>query len=481
MRKMIKILCIAVFAALVILAGFTAFAFSNGLFAREAPPKYIFLFIGDGMSYPQMTLASLYKTSVLKEEDLIMNSFKSVGVAHTGRGESVITESAAAASAMASGVNDMNEWLNIDADGEAHETIAEKLKKQRGYKIGVISSVNINHATPAAFYAKQESRYDNTSIFYQLAESGFDYFGGGDITGKPYDFGEVLERSGYKYINTREDIIHADLRDGKIIAVSPNLDRNASIAYAIDNRANELATFTLAEHTRKCIEQLYNNSDTGFFIMVEGGKIDWAGHANDAASMIHEIIAFDDAVREAVEFYKMYPRETLIIVTGDHETGGLSLGYAATTINLYLNYLENQSVSFTEYELKVNAFRENNYSFEQVLADIRREFFGVEDDTAAVFYSGEVEQLYAAYNLSMMDPSERPFTMHEFLNYGFYDPLTMTAINILNLRAGISWSSYSHTALPVPVLALGAGESRFTGFYRNREIFFKLKELTDVE
>ena len=481
MRKMIKILGVTVFAALLILAGFTAFALSNGLFARETPPKYIFLFIGDGMSYPQMTLASLYKTSVLKEEDLIMNSFKPVGIVHTGSGESVITESAAAASAMASGVNDMNEWLNIDNSGAAHETIAEKLKQQLGYKIGIISSVNITHATPAAFYAHQESRYSSTGIFYQLAESGFDYFGGGDIIGKPADFMETLENHGYNYINTREDILNADLRDGKIIAVSPGLDRYATLPYTIDNKDNSWGTFTLAEHTRKCIEQLYNNNDTGFFIMVEGGKIDWAGHANDAASMVYEIMAFDEAIREAVEFYKLYPRETLILVTGDHETGGLSLGYSATTLNLYLDYLERQSISFNEYELRARVFREENYSFEDVLAEIRRVFFGVEDDAVPIFYADELERLREAYDLTMTEPSVRPFTMTEYLKYGFYEPVIMTAVKIINLRAGVSWSSWSHTALPVPVLALGSGDEKFTGIYRNKEIFAKLKEITGAE
>jgi alkaline phosphatase len=430
------------------------------------------------MSYSQITLASLYKTLVLNENDLIMNTFESVGISHTSSAESLITESAAAASAIASGVNDKNEWLNIDGGGIAHETIAEKLKKQLGYKIGIISSVNINHATPAAFYARQESRYNTTDIFFQLVSSGFDYFGGGDILGKPYGFRDILEEHGYQYLSTRGEIENADLNNGRIIAISPNLDRYAVLPYTIDSRNSGHETFTLAEHTRRCIELLYN--DTGFFIMVEGGKIDWASHANDAASMIYEVIAFDDAIREAVEFYKLHPRETLIIVTGDHETGGLSLGYSATTINLNLNYLARQSVSFSEYESRIHEFRAGNYSFEEVLPELRRVFFGIDDDAVSVFYANELDQLHTAYNLSMIEPSIRPFTMREFLNYGFYDPLTMTAIKILNQRAGISWSSYSHTALPVPVLALGVGESNFTGVYRNTGIFTKLKELTGV-
>ena len=284
------------------------------------------------------------------------------------------------------------------------------------------------------------------------------------------------------YVDTRHDIIGVEAWEGRLVAISPSLDRHGTIPYKIDNKDNERGTFTLAEHTRKAIEMLHSpDDDAGFFIMVEGGKIDWAAHANDAASMIYEIIDFDNAIREAVEFYRRNPSETLIIVTGDHETGGLSLGYAGTTLNLFLNYLTRQTMSFSEYELRVDRFREQNYTFEEVLADIKRVFFGVYDPTTPVFHGHEIEQLLTAYHLSMMEPEVRPFTMTEFLNYGFYDPVTMTAIRILNLRAGISWSSWSHTATPVPVLALGVGETRFTGIYRSREIFFRLKELMELE
>jgi alkaline phosphatase len=489
MRRFIKILCIAVFAALIIFAGFTAFAVSNGLFVQEATPKYIFLFVGDGFGYPQMSLASLYKTSVLKEDDLIMNSFKSIGGAYTGSGDSIITDSSAAATALASGIITNNGLLNMDENGVKYETIAEKLKEQFGYKIGVISSVTLSHATPAGFYAHQNSRYNSGDIFNEFIASGFDYFGGGDVLGKPADFRTLLEEKGYQYINTPEEIEKLGNDSGslyKTIAVSPNLDYNATVQYLIDdmNNPEKPKRFGIAEHTRKCAEILYN--DAGFFIAVEGGKIDWACHSNDAVSMIYEVIDFDNAVREAVEFYKKYPRETLIIVTGDHETGGLSLGYSGTTTNLYLSYLENQTISFSEYSRRVKMFRDENRKFDDILPDVKKYFFGIDEtsgtaESQQVFTANELNQLRAAYDMSLTDPAIRAFSMSEYVNYGLYDPFTTVAIRILNLKAGISWSTYSHTAMPVPVLALGTHESVFAGFYRNNEIFEKLKEITGAE
>ncbi|MCL2813153.1 MAG: alkaline phosphatase [Oscillospiraceae bacterium] len=490
-KKYIK-LFFAVFVVLtVISAGLGMRVLYNGR-APAKPPKYIFLFIADGCSSPQVALASLYKTSVLKEDDLILNSFKIFGNAYTQSGNSMIPDSAAAASAIAGGINADNGYLNMDANGVKYETIAEKLKNQLGYKIGIISSDNLNHATPAGFYAHQESRYGSAEIFLELAASGFDYFGGGDIlakgavesvTGKP--FIEILSDFGYRYINTEEDLenLGSVSADGKVVAVSPALDLYATIPFAIDKEKYS-KSFTIARHTKKCAEFLYKDNPAGFFIMVEGEKTDWACHSNDAATLIHEMIDFDDAVREAVEFYNKHPGETLIIVTADHETGGLSLGYSETTSYMHLEHLANQKISFSEFSFKIHAHRQNETAFEDILPEIK-EYFGIAgydgENPHFYFSGGDMEKLRAAYDMSMIDPSIRAFGMSEYVAYGFYDPLTTTIIKIINRKARVSWSTYSHTALPVFVLALGNGEENFAGFYKNSEIFAKLKTLMKLE
>ena len=483
-----RYIIVTAFMLVLVLALFVSF--------RETPgggaPKYIFLFVGDGFGYPQLTLATLYNSSVLGGDELALNSFEYIGNAYTENTYSQITESAGAISAIASGIKTDNESLNIDFEGKKHETIAEKLKRQLGYKIGVISSDNLNRATPAGFYAHQKSRYDTMAIILELAESGFEYFGGSDIVGfistesmAGKGLRDFLGEHGYRYINTREDIekLGSAAADGKVVAVSPMLDPYGTIPYAID-KERHADSFTLAEHTKKCAEFLYGDGKNGFFIVVEGGKIDWACHANDAATLVHEVIDFDGAIKAALAFYHRHPKETLIIVTGDHETGGLSIGYSETGTRLYLHQLAEQTISYSEFSFLVQGYRRTGTPFEEVLPEIRRYFgIGPYDGENADFYLGygDMEKLRAAYDMSMTDPSERPFTMSEYMAYGFYDPLTMTIIRLTNNKAGISWGTYSHSALPVPVLAMGNGAENFTGFYKNTEIFAKLKKLLDLD
>lgn len=455
-----------------------------------SPPKYIFLFIGDGFGFPQMTLASQYKTTVEQQElgngNLSMLGFDITGIAFTGSANSIIGDSAASATAMSSGLKTYNGYLNYDIEGNVSEAITEKLKKQRGFRIGIISSVNVNHATPAGFYAHQNSRYSEANIFLELLESGFDFFGGGSvleagiaeqIAGKTLR--EMLDESKYLLVNDIESIRGLKNDGSKIIAIAPKLDPYGTIPYAIDNEPD---VFTLADFTNKCIELLYNKN--GFFIMVEGGKIDWCCHANDAATMMKEVFAFDDAIKKAVEFYEVYPDETLIIVTGDHETGGLSLGFSGTYTSTYIHYLSRQKTSYSKFSQKVYWYRQNQTPFEEVLADISNDFGiarGYDGTTNFYFTEEDVDSLRAAYEQSLTEPSERHFSMTEYVDYGFYDPLTTTITRIINRKAGLNWGTFSHSFSTVPVFAMGRGADLFSGVYHNSQIFHKLKSLLDLK
>ena len=232
-----------------------------------------------------------------------------------------------------------------------YETIAEKLKEQKDYKIGVITSVNLNHATPAAFYAHQPSRNNYYAIGLELVESGFDYFAGGallDPTGSEKDQKDiyaVARDAGYQVIKTQEEAAELTAADGKAILIGERLADSDSLSYDNDRQVNEWA---LKDYVRKGIEVLDN--DNGFFLMVEGGKIDWACHANDAGSTIADTLALGEAVEEALAFYQEHPAETLILVTGDHETGGLTIGYAGTDYDTFLQNLANQKISYAKYD-----------------------------------------------------------------------------------------------------------------------------------
>jgi len=228
-----------------------------------------------------------------------------------------------------------------------------------------------------------------------------------------------------------------------------------------------------------------DNNDKGFFMMCEGGKIDWACHANDAASTILDTIALADAVQAAVDFAAKRPEETLIIVTGDHETGGLSIGFAGTDYDTYLTLLKNQKISFQTFDddYTVN-YRRNKASFETVLNDVEK-LFGLKAKGEAgdrlVLTDYELKQLRTAYEKSINGAASGEHPRREYILYGTYDPLSVTLTHILNNKSGVAFTSYSHAGLPVAVLAQGPYAERFGGYYDNTKIFDNLAEILGVK
>ena len=465
---------------------------------RAAAPKYVFLFIGDGMSYPQFQTASDY-LGALKNPDpeilkggeaLSFMNFPVAGSATTFDSTSFAPDSASTATSIATGYKTHSGVINMDESKTIpYETIAEKLKEQKDYKIGVITSVNLNHATPAAFYAHQPSRNNYYAIGLELVESGFDYFAGGallDPTGSEKDQKDiyaVARDAGYQVIKTQEEAAELTAADGKAILIGERLADSDSLSYDNDRQVNEWA---LKDYVRKGIEVLDN--DNGFFLMVEGGKIDWACHANDAGSTIADTLALGEAVEEALAFYQEHPAETLILVTGDHETGGLTIGYAGTDYDTFLQNLANQKISYAKYDSDyVAGYKANGTPFSEVLKDVKA-CFGLmtADDPEAhknpklVLTEYELSLLEAAYEKTMTAQGEE-LNQEEYVLYGTYEPLSVTITHILNNKSGINFSSYAHTGLPVAVFAQGAGQDLFKGFYDNTAIYDKMAALLEVE
>lgn len=493
--------------------------------AEGKTPKYVFLFIGDGMSYPQVQLTNYFKsansssenaekitvegeekTVLSSQNNLHMMNFPVAGSAQTYDSTSFAPDSASTATSIATGNKTWSGSINVSEDfTEEYETIAEKLKAQKDYKIGVISSVNLNHATPAAFYAHQASRNDYYDIGVEMIESGFDYFAGGallDPTGEnedQKDLYDAAEAAGYKIVKTQAEADALTSNDGKTIVIDEHLADSDAMSYDMDLEEGQWA---LADYVDKGIEMLDN--DTGFFMMVEGGKIDWACHANDAAATISDTIALDNAVAEAVEFYNEHPEETLILVTGDHETGGLTIGYAGTDYDTFLQNFNNQKISYAKFDSDyVAGYKENKTDFDTVMKDVT-ELFGLQapvsqetstqqkdsadmhpesnNDGNLVMTQYEYDKLKEAYDTTMSRTGEEEeFGQDEYVKYGSYEPLTVTITHILNNKSGVNFGSYAHTGLPVEVFAQGVGQENFEGYYDNTDIYKKMAELTGVE
>jgi alkaline phosphatase len=482
MGRLTKTALLAVLAALLLLVGaMSAHA------AQEA--KYIFLFIGDGMGFPQVKAAEMYeaesKGKAMGEHKLAVNSFAAQGVTTTHAADRFITGSAAAVTAIACGTKTNVGVIGMDEKLQPVKSIAH-LAKEKGMKVGIVSSVSIDHATPAGFYAHVPKRNMYHSIGMQMAESGFDYFGGGglkDPLGKrrkkagKEPLGNAfksLKDAGYQIVTN--ETVFKSLRPGqKVVAYNEWLQDGHALPYSMDDREKDI---NLIEFTTKGIE-LLDNPD-GFFMMVESGKIDWACHANDAAAAVNDMLEFDNAVKEAVKFAEKHPDETLIVVTGDHECGGLTLGFAGTKYSTSFDVLGGQQGSHKFFEALVADYRElfpNNRRFEDLHHSIEG-FFGITMDELSPFERKEVED---AFWRSMGGDDRRNRSEGFYLLYGGYDPLTIKLTQIFNRKAGLGWTSFSHTGVPVPTMADGVGSELFNGYYDNTNIALKIMQVMGVE
>ncbi|MCC8051481.1 MAG: alkaline phosphatase [Clostridiales bacterium] len=488
--------------ALLLAAGMTASLAAPCVQAEEATttPKYVFLFIGDGMTYSQFQLASSYLGAMEDDTDddildgnvaLNFMEFDYTGSATTYDSSSFCPDSASTATSIASGFKTYSGIINMDeSTTTSYTTVAEQLRDELGYKIGVISSVNLNHATPAAFYAHQASRNNYYEIGLELIDSGYDYFAGGGLLkptgsdGDQADLYELAAEAGYNVVRTQAEAEEVTAEDGKTLIVTENLADSDSLSYEIDRADDEWA---LADYASKGIEVL--NNDNGFFMMCEGGKIDWACHANDAATVINDVLALADAVQVAIDFAEEHPDETLILVTGDHETGGLSIGFAGTDYATYLDNAQNQGISFAKYDSDyVEGYLENGTSFEDAMSDVQ-ELFGLilpenateeeNENSTLVLTDYEVEELQEAYQLTLDGyatdtEGNEVQTQGEYISYGTYTPFSVTVTHLVNNKSGICFTSYAHTGLPAAVFAQGVGAENFGGSYDNTDIHDKL-------
>lgn len=453
----------------------TGLLFSVACTQKQPEPKakYVFLFIGDGMGLAQVQAAELYLAAgsdSVGTQKLCFTQFPEHGLVTTYSANSNITCSSAAGTALATGTKTNNGVIGKSSKGEKLSTIAEKAKAQ-GFKVGIISSVSIDHATPASFYAHQDYRGMYYEISTELGASNFDYFGGGGFQypqgksgDKPNSF-EMAKEAGYRLINQKDSILGIKNGDQKIFAMNPVMYPKGDFYWAIDSVKDALS---LADFTRKGIEVV--NNPKGFFMMVEGGKIDWAGHGNDAASNIHETLEFDKAVAEALNFYKQHPDETLILVTADHETGGLALG-VNNSKGLDLTVLKHQRVSTQEFQRMLQELKESGkkVKFDDIVVLITEKFGLNNGEEKMALSPQQTDWLKSAFNNEFgngnaVNPDK------DYLDHGAEKTLAERVVYIMSLKSGIGWTTNDHSGSPVPIRAIGVGKERFCGMIDNTDI-----------
>ena len=450
-----------------------AMCFSASVLAKA--PKYVFFFIGDGMGFNQVMSTQYYLKQCEGElgiTPLCFAQFPYTGMATSYSGSSDVTDSAAGGTALATGNKTKNGTIGMAVDQKTPVTSIAEMAYRKGVRVGVTTSVTINHATPSSFYAHQKSRNDYYEIGTQLPTSGFHFFAGGSLAEntnpddksapKLYD---LVEKAGYTIVRGYDEYekLGDDAEKVVLIQKEAAAAKEDAIPYAIDAREDDL---TLQQITKAAIDHLYDKRHKeGFFLMVEGGKIDYACHANDAAAMLLEVVNFDNAIQIAYEFYKQHPKETLIVISADHETGGLALGTGSYALNF--NVLQSQKVSKAGFSRIINQLRhdtKDNVSWEQVKQALT-ENFGFWDTVK--LSERDEKALYQEYERSFT--GDKKVQMAESL-YFRDEPISALAVKIIDRIAMVSWPISSHTAGYVPIFAIGNGAEQFVGQMNNIDI-----------
>lgn len=359
------------------------------------------------------------------------------GMYTTHSANSDITDSAAAGTAMATGIKTNNGVIGLDTKGKKVETILEAAEKD-GRSTGLVATSTITHATPAAFASHVESRNNETEIAKQFIDNDVDVLlGGGKNNFLPASEGgnqdelnliEQAEEKGYELIETRDELeLHKKINVNKGDKL---LGLFAEGALAPELHRDGTEEPSLKEMTETAIDVLEEDKD-GFFLVVEGSQIDWAGHANDAAWAMSDVEAFEEAVEAAIDFAKK-DGKTLVVVAGDHDTGGMTTG---SNGNMTLNAKDLQSVSATG-DYMASLLNDDRSNVSEVL----------KEHTGLTFSEEEVQQIKDSENAAF-------------------------AINtIISDKANVGWTSTNHTGADIPLYVYGPQSQKFVGFHDNTDL-----------
>lgn len=455
---------------------------SLGAHAADAP-KYVFFMIGDGMGTAQRQISEYYLQQQNGDETqrLAINAMPVAGIITTHSANTLVTDSAAAGTALATGVKTDNGVIAIDPEGHKLRSTLDAAK-DKGMATGIVTTTRLTHATPATFVAKNISRDNENEIANDYLASNVDFFAGGGY--RHFINGEGSKRKDGKNLvdgfkqKGYHTFIGAD-SSADFLAFHPTNSQkvfasfaSSHLPYEID-RKKDLNTPSLAQMTSKAIETLKYDPD-GFFMLVEGGRIDHAAHANDVSTVIQDTIAFDQAVKAAVDFYEHHKDETLIIVAGDHETGGMGLGLGEN----YFVQLDKLKVVDESIEDKLQGVYKGDRKAFMKHID---EHFGLKlltkEEQQTLNHAMDIDDELRAKNITDFDG----YSTHNDATYGGYDPVAIAVAHITSQRAGVYWTSYAHTATQLPLSAVGVGAEKFGNFEDNTQVAKTLATLMNVK
>lgn len=451
----------------------------------ERVPKYVFMFIGDGLGASQRQISEYFLQT--RENDstakLLMNTFPVAGINTTYSADSYITDSAAAGTALATGIKTNNGMIAMNPDGYDLKTLVE-CAEEAGMATGLATTTRLTHATPAAFGSHEVSRNNENEIAADYLESGIDFLAGGgirhfigaDVTGTDAigatykskrtderDLVDEFEAAGYDtYIGMdgANAFETASFEEGDQVLA---LFTYTHMPYEVDRMNMYKDAPSIAQMTAAGIELLSQDED-GFFFMIEGGRIDHASHANDVAGTVYDTLAFDDAIAEAYDFYLEHPTETLILVVGDHETGGLGLGMDTQGYFVDMSGLSDVKVSIEDTMMYgAGAYTGDHDAFATYVSNT----MGL----------GTLTTEEAAKLENGMIASDQG----ETYGYYAYNSAAMAAAQIVSERMNINWTTTIHTATAIPMSAIGVESEVFGGYKDNTEIALAVAKVLGFE
>ena len=451
---------------------------------KKSGPKYVFFMIGDGMGINQVYGAQNYN-QVTGDGPKFINftQFPVRTMVTTFSSSSLVTDSAAGGTALSTGVKTYNGAIGLDPDHKPITSICV-WAHNKGFGTGVATTVGVNHATPAAFYGHADNRNEYEKIANQLIESDFIDFaaGGGFIvernTGHDSKyFEDKAKDAGITVLYGRDQFKNLSSQKGRVICVDTNYS-STDVNFAMDQQPGET---TLSDFVAAGIDYLYGNyGKKGFFYMVECGEIDGAGHNNDAICNIKEINDFAKAIDVVLDFYKKHPDETLILITADHETGGLELGD---------NYIMHPELLY------------GHKKSEGEINKLFREFAGVGPDRNPLpnrriptyqemqAFLSEHLGLWSTIEVSeaqeahFRDLYHRAFVLNQTemveALYSVSNRIVSDAIVYADRQAGYIWTHGGHTGSPVGLYVKGAGAIEFMAVTDNSMIPLTIKKVAN--
>lgn len=436
-----------------------------GVCFAEKRPKYIFMFIGDGLGINHVYGTELYNAAVHPDKPnggkMCFYNFPIRTYVTNHSSSSLVTDSSAAATALATGVKTVNGYMGVDSEKKSVKNITE-LVSEMGMKVGVVTNVGMNHATPSAFFAHHQSRSAYKSLYEQYLTSEVDFAAGATILFKKRDglkYKDYVEQAKAAGIEVVHDIDKAAEVSGKRVLLLPEAPQSKTLEYATDCKPDD---WTIVDFTDSAIKYLEREAKKdGFFLMVEAGHLDYCAHDNDAVTTFEEVNDLSDSVAKALEFYNRHPKQTLIIVTADHETGGLSLGY--TNYKMNMERLAWQKSSMLELTSKMRALRDDGKTSWGDMRELLRKELGFWDHVR--LRKKDEQLLRKTFDESFVAKSEEVVSL-----YSHNEKLSSVAVGILNKRAYIKWISLNHTGMQVPLYIKGAGLSHLSQCYDNTDI-----------